>query len=226
LISSLSRFLFFLVFGFAVFALVFFYTRQTKILFRESYFAFPKEYQSLNKLIFDNSRAMRNLTIVSNDSEFLKLLSIYSKLETVGTHHGLNDNDFKAQLELAATSYILLGLDFQQFRKDHTFNFNYFDFLAQRSYSFNLPKKYHIFAHSRQMFDSYYLFNDFLLVNGYFYNGKFSHKYVENLSEIWKSVAVADTVLLLEKKNNLVKVLRCDDEPRNAFSISCNTNFE
>lgn len=226
LISSLSRLIFFLVFGFAVFALVFFYTRQTKILFRESYFAIPKEYQSLNKFIFNNSRAMRNLTIVSNDSEFLKLLSIYSKLETVGTHHGLNDNDFKAQLELAATSYILLGLDFQQFRKDHTFNFNYFDFLAQRSYSFNLPKKYHIFAHSRQMFDSYYLFNDFLLVNGYFYNGKFSHKYVENLSDIWKSVAVADTVLLLEKKNNLVKVLRCDDEPRNAFSISCNTNFE
>lgn len=226
-IYSSSSSLVFLLYALAIVFLIYFYTRQAKILLKVSYFFIPDEYQHLTEIIFNNTKESRDITVLSNDSEFLKLLAIYSKVCAVGSHHGLNNNDFIRQLELAAATYKLLDLEIEQFQRDHTCFFNYFDFLDQRSSSFNLPKKYQVFSHSRQMFDTYYLFSEFLSLNGYYRNGKFTDKFVAKLSYIWNSASVTDIVqFLLNNENNLVKVLRCDDESRNSFSIRCNTNFK
>lgn len=206
---------------------LYFYVRQSQVLHKIGYFYVLQEYHSIFELIVQKAVGQSKILLVSNDTEILKLASIYSNHHVYGLHHGLTQNNYESQLELMANSYSLLGLEFQQFHSDFTFNFDYFDYLNRRKESFSFPEPYGISSFNKQMFATYSIFSEELSKAGFLVDRKWTSAFDLKLRLIWDSATLDDILGNIGKSGlNIERILRNDDLESKSFSINRYTDFQ
>lgn len=226
-IYGFTKFGFFALSAFFFALLIYFYIRQSRVLYDIGYFSVIPEYRDIFKLLIQKSVGSQPVLLVSNDTEILKLASIYSCHHVYGLHHGLSQNNFEDQLVIMANTYIFLGLSFDQFQSDFTFPFDYFDYLNLRRTKFSYPVPYGISSFCKQMFATYSIFNEEISNRGYLLDRKWTSAFDLELKRIWDSASVND-ILRIGDSNRLKieRVLRNDDLESSSFSIYRNPNAQ